>query len=260
MASERCVHSRLSNLLRTKTTCHIGDVAFNERQFMYVHCPKCKSAATIPIVYGKPSDATIEAGQHGLIHMAGCVIFDDRINRHCKACGFDFISGGDKGLESHRQQSITTLEMRRMLDSLEQDLKAVYQHIEREYMHLGREHQVEVSYAVFEYLREYHTAWDLFMDRLQNYGDPTVIVGHDGVIKARYSNNTARIYLIKNYHCFYGLLVELAQACHWLGRTSRGNLFDIDELQDASIAVQKARENIVENWKKICTDAISRSD
>ena len=68
-----------------------------------------------------------------------------------------------------------------MLDTLEQDLKAVHQNIEREYMRLGREYKAEVSYAVFDYLREYHTAWDLFLDRLQHYGDPTVIFGHDDV-------------------------------------------------------------------------------
>ncbi len=238
----------------------IADVVINEIEVMYIHCLKCKSAATIPIVYGKPTDATIEAGQHGLIHMAGCLIFDERLNRHCKACGYDFISDEDGLPSAPQKQRITIQEMNRMLDTLEQDLKAVHQNIEREYMRLGREYKAEVSYAVFDYLREYHTAWDLFLDRLQHYGDPTVIFGHDDKIMARYSNNTARLYLVKNHYLFYSLLVELAKACHWLGRTSRGDHNDINDLKDASIAVQNARENIAENWKMIRMDAISPSD
>ncbi len=236
----------------------IADVVINEREAMYKHCPKCKSVATIPIVYGKPTDETIEAGQYGLIHMAGCLVFDERINRHCKACGCEFISDENSPPNAHQKQVITIQEMNRMLDTLEQDLKVVHQNIEREYMRLGRESKAEVSYAVFEYLRDYHTAWDLFLDRLQRYGDPTLVVGHDGRIAASYSNNTARIYLVKNHSPIYWLLIELAQACHWLGRTSRGDQNDINDLKDASVAVQNARENIAENLKKICIDATSR--
>lgn len=227
---------------------------------MYIHCSKCKSAATIPIVYGKPTDEAIETGQHGLIHLAGCVIDDERINRHCKACGCDFISDENGLPHAHQKQGITIHEMNRMLDTLEQDLKVVHQNIEREYMRLGREVNPAVSYNLFEYLREYHTAWDLFLDRLQQYGDPTLVIGHDGSIAARYSNNTARIYLIKNYSSFYWLLAELAQACNWLGRTSRGDNNDIDDLKDASIAVQSAREAIAKNWEMVRNAAISRSD
>lgn len=228
---------------------------------MFIHCPKCKSVATVPIAYGKPGHETMEAHKYGLIHVAGCVIDDVRINRHCKACGCDFISDED-GLFSlfgaQQKQRITTHEMLRMLDDHEQALKEVHHKIEREYMRIGREYKAEVSYEVFEYLREYHTAWDIFLNRLHYYGDPTVIVGHDGKIMARYSNSTARMYLVKKYDHFYWLLVELAQACHWLGRTSRGDQNDIDDLKGASIAVQNARENIAENWKKIRIDATSR--
>jgi hypothetical protein len=238
----------------------VADVVIKKREAMYIHCQKCKSAATIPIVYGKPTDATIEAGRHGLIHMAGCLVFDERINRHCKACGFEFISDEDGLPGAQLKQRITIQVMHRMLDDHEQALKEVHQNIEREYMRLGREYKAEVSYVVFEYLREYHAAWDLFLGRLHYYGDPTVIVGHDGKIMARYSNDTARIYLVKNYYQLYGQLVELAKACHWLGRTSRGDQNDIDDLKGASIAVQHARENIAENWKQIRIDATSRFD
>jgi hypothetical protein len=56
------------------------------------------------------------------------------------------------------------------------------------------------------------------------------------------------------------MLVRLAQACHWLGRTSRGDQNDIDDLKNASIAVQNAREEIAANWEQIRIAAISRSD
>jgi hypothetical protein len=227
---------------------------------MFIHCPKCKSVATVPIAYGKPGDETMEAHKYGLIHVAGCVIDDERINRHCKACGCDFISHNDDLFATRQNRRIPIDEMNGMLDRLESDLNAVHQNIQREFMRLGREYKAEVSYEVFEYLREYHTAWDLFLDRLQYYGDPTVIVGHDGSITARYSNNTARIFLVKNHHHFYSMLVELAQACLWLGRTSRGDQNDIDDLKDASIAVQKARENIAENWVQIRFAATSQSE
>lgn len=202
----------------------------------------------------------MEAGKYGLIHIAGCLIDDERINRHCKACGCDFISVENGLPNAHQKQVITIQEMNRMLDTLEQDLKVVHQNIEREYMRLGREVTPAISYSTFEYLRDYHTAWDLFLDRLQRYGDPTIVVGYDGRVVASYSNNTARIYLVKNYSSFYCLLVELAQACHWLGRTSRGDNNDIDELKEASLAVQNARENIATNWAMVRNAAISRSD
>lgn len=227
---------------------------------MFVHCPKCKSVATVPIAYGKPGHETMEAHKYGLIHVAGCIIDDERINRHCKACGCDFMSYNDDLPVMHSNRCITIEEMNRIFNNLESDLNAVHQNIQREYMRIGREVNPAISYNLFEYLREYHTAWDLFLDRLQQYGDPTVVVRHDGSIAARYSNNTARIYLVKNYSSFYWLLVELAQACHWLGRTSRGDNNDIDDLKDASIAVQNARENMAKNWAMVRNAAISRSD
>lgn len=225
---------------------------------MYIHCSKCKSAATVPIVYGKPTYETMEAGKYGLIHIAGCLIDDERINRHCKACGCDFISDENGLPAAPHKQVITTQEMTYLLNDLEQDLKVVHQNIEREYMRLGRESKAEVSYAVFEYLRDYHTAWDIFLDRLHQRGDPTVVVGYDGRVVASYSNNTARVYLIKNYSSYYLLLAALAQACYRLGHASRED--NIDELKDASIAVQRARENIAKTWDMVCDDAISRSD
>lgn len=238
----------------------IADVAILKREAMYIHCPKCKGAATIPIAYGEPTDATIEAGQHGLIHLAGCVIFDEHINRHCKACGCDFIAYDNDLLRVRQNQVISIEEMNHMLDDLESDLKAVRQDIECEYMRLGREAHEADNFKILGIMRMHHEAWALFLDRLQARGDPTIMIGYDGNIMARYSNNTARIYQIKMNSEVYWLLTDLAKACHWLGRTSRGDKNDIDDLKSASIAVQNARQEIVLNWARIRKAATSYRD
>jgi hypothetical protein len=227
---------------------------------MFVHCPKCKSAATVPIVYGEPGYELMEACKYGLIHLAGCVIYDESINRHCKACDCDFISYNNDMAEIRKNQGIPIEEMNRLLNNLQAALNDVHKCIQYEYMRLGRSVNAKVNYRFFYCFRDYHTAWDHFLNELHQYGDPTVVIRHDGKIAARYSNQTARIYLIKNHSSFYRLLAELAEACHWLGRTSRGDSNDIDDLKNASVAVQNARENIAKEWERIRNAAISQSD
>lgn len=217
---------------------------------MFIYCPKCKSVATVPIAYGKPGHETIEAHRYGLIHVAGCIIDDERINRHCKACGCDFISYADDLFGTHRIKGIPIDEMNRMLDDLEFDLREVHQNLEREYMRLGRETHGAANLEIINIMGSYHGAWDHFLDRLQLRGDPTIVIGPKGVV-ARYSNNTARIYLIKSHWEFYMRLTDLANACHWLGRTSRGENTDIDDLQNASVALQNARQDIAEYWSRL---------
>lgn len=221
---------------------------------MFIHCPKCKSVATVPIAYGKPGHETIEAHKYGLIHVAGCVIDDERINRHCKACGCDFISHDYDLFGTHQNQGIAIDEMNRMLDELESDLRSVYQNLEREYMRLGRETHEAANFEIIKIMGAYHGAWDLFLDRLQLRGDPTILIGPKNVV-ARYSNNTARIYLIKSHWVFYMLLTDLAKACHWLGSTSRGDNKEIDDLKNASVALQNARQAIAEYRNRIRRDA-----
>ena len=224
---------------------------------MYIHCPKCKSAATIPIVYGKPTPETIEASKHGLIHTAGCVMFDERINRHCKECGSDFIAYTNEKLNIHQGKSIPIKEMASLLDELETTLKALHQEIEREYMRLGRETQDANYFEIFGIMRMHHEAWLFFMDNLHRTGDPTIVLNYDGKIMASYSNSTARMYLIKNNYDFFYLMGNLAKACHWLGRTSRNEKNDIDDLKNASIAVQNARQEMANKWKEFASLALT---
>ena len=57
-------------------------------------CPLCRSNDTIPIVYGFPSQDSMEpllqAVDRGEIELGGCVIRDERPSRHCKNCGHYF--------------------------------------------------------------------------------------------------------------------------------------------------------------------------
>ncbi|WP_146185736.1 hypothetical protein [Limnohabitans sp. 2KL-1] len=217
---------------------------------MFIHCPICKSVATVPIAYGKPSHETIEAHKYGLIHVAGCVIDDERINRYCKACGCDFISYEDDLFGTHQNQGIPIDQMNRMLDDLESDLHNARQKIEREYMRLGRETYETGNFEIIQIMCTCHDAWANFLDRLQERGDPTIVLGPKNVM-ARYSNKTARIYLIKQNMEFYMLLADLAKASHWLGRTSRGDNKDIDDLKNASIALQNTRQDVAEYWSRV---------
>lgn len=229
----------------------ITDEATLVSEAMYIHCPQCKSAATIPIVYGKPTPETVEAGKHGLIHMAGCVIEDARINRHCKACNCDFVSDDYDIFDTPLNQVIPIHEMNRMLDELELELKAVYQNVERECMRLGRETCETGNFELINLMRTYQQAWALFLDQLQSRGNPTIVLDDNGNIMAQYSNNLARLYLIKNNYEIYEQLADLAVACHGLGRASRGDTKGIDELQNASINLQNARQKISKKWKEI---------
>lgn len=220
-----------------------------ESEVMYIHCPQCKSAATIPIVYGKPTPETVEAGKYGLIHMGGCVIDDERINRHCKACNCDFVSDDYDIFDTPLNQVIPIHEMNRMLDNLESELKAIHQDIEREFMRIGRETLEIGNFEIINILRMHHEVRALFLEQVQGRGDPTKVIDHDGKIIARYSNDAARIYMTKMNSEVYWSLTDLAKACHRLGRASRHDNTDIDELKNASIAVQNARQQITQNWQ-----------
>lgn len=228
----------------------IADVAILEIEAMYIHCPLCNSVATIPIDYGKPTSETVEAGKHGLIYMAGCVIEDARFNRHCKACHCDFISDDDSLFGTrHDQEGFTITEMNRMLDNLESDLEAIHQDIERAYMRLGRETYESGNFEIFDLLKNYHSIWALFLARLQDRDDPIIVIGHDGAALARYSHSTARIYMVKMDSLLYWSLKDLAKACHRLGRASRGDTKDIDELKNATIELENARQKIKQDWQ-----------
>lgn len=217
----------------------------------FTYCPKCKSVANITIAYGKPDEETMELDRYGLIHMAGCVIDNPRINRHCKACGCDFISNEFNHVELNKPVGVTLNEMEAMLKELEGRLHEAHQDIEREYMRFGRApHRTDMT-SVIKAMRIHHEAWALFLANLQGRGDSIVVLNNAGETMARYSMGTASIYLVKNLMEIYMLLEDLARASQWLGRTSRGDKDNIYDLKDASIALENARKNIRRNWRSI---------
>ncbi len=50
-------------------------------------CPKCDSEKVVPIVYGFPTDETMEAARRGEVSLGGCIIMGDDPNRECQDCG-----------------------------------------------------------------------------------------------------------------------------------------------------------------------------
>lgn len=151
-------------------------------------------------------------------------------------------------------------QLNQRFDDLEQQLNYVHQSIEHDYMEQGREVKESCHTRIFDLMRDYQDAWGLFMDWLRSLGDPTLVIDEKGNAIASYSNNTARIYLIKINHLLYQSLQELAQASHWLGRASRGNIKDVDDLLNASVALQSARDRVRDHLQEIRFAATTRFD
>jgi hypothetical protein len=53
-------------------------------------CPKCGSLDVVPILYGYPTDESMEVAEKGLIALGGCCVGEDDPRKHCNACGEDF--------------------------------------------------------------------------------------------------------------------------------------------------------------------------
>ena len=53
-------------------------------------CPKCKSAETVPIVYGLPDWDLGRAAERGELVLGGCMVTDDDPRWRCRACEADF--------------------------------------------------------------------------------------------------------------------------------------------------------------------------
>jgi hypothetical protein len=54
------------------------------------NCPKCKSKDVIPIVYGKPSNQTLERSERGEIKLGGCCLYGNDLKSYCKNCKNEF--------------------------------------------------------------------------------------------------------------------------------------------------------------------------
>jgi hypothetical protein len=208
---------------------------------MFIYCPKCSSVANVPIAYGKPGHEAIEAHKHGLIYLAGCVIENESIDRHCKACGYEWASTGD-----HKKM------LTRMLDELEHRLADNRNELERACIEMGRRVDGKDCFAlntVFMSMREYHSAWHQFTSGLKAFGSEVLIRNENGLVQARYRTTDAAIIIDKELFRIYGDLGWLADGCHKLGVASlRGS---VDGLKIATHEIQLARQALDENWQRL---------
>jgi hypothetical protein len=220
---------------------------------MFSHCPKCNSVATVPIAYGKPGWEMEEAAKYGLIHIAGCVIEDPSIDRHCQACGYEWASSSRKALFRDDRET-----MQRMLKSLEADLQNVHQTLERMSLSLGRsgvEKPMDLLQDIIWCIHDHHAAWDMFNQQLDmNMGTEVILRDSQGNVQSQYTTKTARTYIVKHMGSMYSRLIRLAQSCYALGKA--GNKATVDELKRAAAEVQHARQEISQHWQEMRAAAL----
>lgn len=211
---------------------------------MFTCCPKCKSVATVPIAYGKPSCEMLEAAEYGLIHLAGCVIADERIDRYCKACGAEWISSVKPKREIDHRQEMTCL-----LDQMEAELKEQQRNIERVCIDMGRNGIFGddcLLESLIQILYHYHEVWRDFTYGLHTFGGQVLIEGSRGGIEAQYDIETAHIYIKKMLLVISGGIGRLAMSCYRLGLASdKGTA---DEMKQAMVDMQQAKVEINRNW------------
>jgi hypothetical protein len=56
-----------------------------------IPCPQCGSEDVVKIVYGYPTEETLEKAEAGEVHLGGCVIGHFDPNRYCKHCGHEWL-------------------------------------------------------------------------------------------------------------------------------------------------------------------------
>lgn len=215
---------------------------------MFIHCPKCNSVATVPIAYGKPGWETEEAAKYGLIHIAGCVIEDPSIDRHCKACAYDWASGSlptTPHLDHHKQ-------MISMLDQLERDLRDHQQNLERTCIDIGRYGVNDKSFSLgtlTHTIHLYQEAWRDFTYLLHQFNGQVLIKYPKGGIQAQYDTGTAHVYIKKQLWWVYSELERLAMGCYRLGLASRNG--SANDIKQATIDMQEARQALDRNWEEM---------
>ena len=55
-----------------------------------IRCPQCGSEDVIEIVYGYPTEETLERAEAGEVRLGGCVVGYCDPNRYCKSCGYEW--------------------------------------------------------------------------------------------------------------------------------------------------------------------------
>lgn len=56
-----------------------------------IRCPQCGSEDVIGIVYGYPTEETLERAKAGEVRLGGCVVDYCDPNRYCKNCGHEWL-------------------------------------------------------------------------------------------------------------------------------------------------------------------------
>jgi hypothetical protein len=217
---------------------------------MFVHCPKCKSVATIPIAYGKPGPEMMEAFKHGLMQLGGCIF--EEYDRYCKSCGANWQTNMESDGSLHHRVVVEGL-----LKELESNLHNAYEQLEAEYMAEGRHRHNELfQNPNFGFFTVYHEAWATFVGRLQSLGSEIVIRDEKGYVLTMYTTSDASFVIIKHLGSLYHRLQELAISCYSLGSvTEKGS---VDQIKKASLAVARARGTIEEDWQQMRRLAIGR--
>ena len=49
-------------------------------------CPECKASDTVDIVYGYPSEQTLQSWYKKEIELGGCIVQDENPQHKCKTC------------------------------------------------------------------------------------------------------------------------------------------------------------------------------
>lgn len=225
-----------------------------EQQFIrglsvFVHCPKCKSVATVPIVYGKPVWEIEEAVKFGLVSTGACILAEE--DRHCRSCGFRWVSEmGSVPVVSHQPQIVLLLsDLKARLDDLQQAM-------EEAFMTAGRRRKpADATAQLFDILAQNHDAWSWFSHRLEDLG-PTICIRDDsGTLTAQYTTHDARVYVMKNIPWQYHNLRSLSEACYLLGGVSgKGS---VDEIKKATMMVGDARRALDDLWHRMREDALT---
>jgi hypothetical protein len=216
---------------------------------VFFHCPKCKSVATVPIVYGKPGWEIEEAVRFGLVTTGGCISAEE--DRHCRSCGFRWVSEkGGLPLASHQPKiGLLLSDLKARLDDLQQAMEDAFMSAGR------RQNPTDASAQLFDILAQYHEAWSWFSHRLEDLGPTICIRDESGALTAQYTTLDARVYIMKNIRWLYQHLRALSEACYLLGGVSgKGS---VDDIKKATMMVGDARRALDDLWNRMREDALT---
>lgn len=204
---------------------------------MFIHCPKCNSAATVPILYGKPSSEMMEASKYGLIYVAGCVLPEIYVDRKCKSCSFEWAFD----ISPDHRQLMTSL-----LDKLDFELDEHRKYLERTCIDIGRKKPnnkaLNLPGVVVNLMHEHHRIWNSFTLKLHSFGKHISIERNNYSRGSHYSLQDALAVVDKFSQSIYIFYGDLADGCYQLGIAS--SYGSADDLKNATHVIQRARQSI----------------